>query len=130
MSTTATTSDWARNRRVSWLWPAAFGVVGAGWLVVPHPWGAVLAAAGFAVAGALCVGNNLRCQRTHCAITGPLYLVAALLFLARAGGVSVPAIQDHWAGLAVRIGPPVPFRGRIAPPDSPRRARRGQPPAS
>ena len=91
MSTTATTCDWARDRRVSWLWPAAFGVVGAGWLVVPDPWGALLAGAGFAVAGALCVGNALRCQRAHCAITGPLYLVAALLFLTRAGGVSVPA---------------------------------------
>ncbi len=91
MRTTATPCDWARDRRVFWLWPAAFGVVGAGWLVVPDPWGAVLAAAGFAVAGALCVGNTLRCQRTHCAITGPLYLVAALLFLARGGGLSVPA---------------------------------------
>ena len=91
MRTPATTCDWARDRRVSWLWPAAFGVVGVGWLVVPGPWGAFVAAAGFAVAGALCVVNTLRCQRTHCAITGPLYLVAALLFLARAGGVSVPA---------------------------------------
>ena len=91
MSTTATPCDWARDRRVSWLWPAAFGVVGVGWLVVPDPWGALLAAGGFAAAGGLCVGNTLRCQRTHCAITGPLYLVAALLFLARAGGVSVPA---------------------------------------
>lgn len=91
MSTRATTCDWARNRRVSWLWPAAFGVVGAGWLVVPHPWGPLLAAVGFAVAGVLCVGNTMRCQRTHCAITGPVYLVAALLFLARAGGVGVPA---------------------------------------
>jgi mercuric ion transport protein len=91
MSATATTCDWARDRRVSWLWPAALGVVGAGWLVVPDPWGALLAAAGFALAGALCVANTLRCQRAHCAITGPLYLLAALLFLGRAGGVSVPA---------------------------------------
>jgi mercuric ion transport protein len=91
MSTTATACDWNWDRRVSWLWPAAFVVVGAGWLVVPDPWGAFLAAAGFAVAGALCVGNTLRCRRTHCAITGPLYLVAGLLFLARAGGLSVPA---------------------------------------
>ena len=67
MSPTATTCDWARDRRVSWLWPAAFALVGAGWLVVPDPWGALLAAAGFAVAGGLCLGNTLRCQRTHCA---------------------------------------------------------------
>lgn len=91
MSTTYAICDWARDGRVAWLWPAAFGVVTVGWLVVPDPWGAVVAAAGFAVAGGLCVGNTVRCQRTHCAITGPLYLVAALVFLARAGDVSVPA---------------------------------------
>jgi mercuric ion transport protein len=89
VSATLTTRDWARDRRVSWLWPAAFTVAGIGSLGVPDPWGAVVAAAGFIVAGALCVGNTLRCQRAHCAITGPLYLAAASLFLARAGGASV-----------------------------------------
>src|SRR5713226_6596923 len=91
MSTTATACDLLQDRRVSWLWPAAFIGVGTGWLVIPDPWGALLAAAGFALAGGLCVGNALRCRRMHCAITGPLYLVAALLFLARADGLHLPA---------------------------------------
>lgn len=82
-------ADWFRDRRVAWLWPAAFVVVGLGWLAVPDPVGALLAALGFAVAGAACIGNTLRCRRVHCAITGPLYLVAAGLFLARAGGWDV-----------------------------------------
>jgi hypothetical protein len=72
------------------LWPAAFAAVALGWLLVPGAAGAVLAAAGFAVAGALCVGNALRCRRVHCTITGPLYLAAAGLFLARAGGWDFP----------------------------------------
>ncbi len=83
--------DWLRDRRVFWLWPAAFGVVGVGWLGVPDPAGAILAAVGFALAGTLCIGNALHCHRTHCAITGPLYLVAAGLFAARAVGLCIPA---------------------------------------
>jgi len=83
--------DWLQDRRVFWLWPAAFVVVGVGWLGVPDPEGALLAAAGFILAGALCTGNALHCLRTHCAITGPLYLVAAGLFAGRAVGLGIPA---------------------------------------
>jgi hypothetical protein len=45
--------DWLQDRRVFWLWPAAFVVVGVGWLGVRDPAGALLAAAGFTLAGAL-----------------------------------------------------------------------------
>jgi mercuric ion transport protein len=83
--------DWIQDRRVSWLWAAAFIVVAVGWLSVPDPVGAFLAAAGFMLAGALCTGNALHCRRTHCAITGPLYLIAAGLFIGRAYGLGVPA---------------------------------------
>ncbi len=83
--------DWLSNRRVAWLWPAAFFTVLVGRLLVPGPPGDVLAAAGFAVAGGLCVGNASRCRRVHCAVTGPPYLVAALLFLGCARGAAIPA---------------------------------------
>jgi hypothetical protein len=73
------------DRRVSWLWSAAYVVGVTGWPAIPGTAGSLVAAAGFAVAGVLCVGNALRCRRAHCTITGPLYLVAALLFVARAG---------------------------------------------
>src|SRR5438128_7429701 len=82
-------SDVVRNHRISWLWPAAFAVVGVGWLT-PGATGALLAAAGFTVAGSLCVANAVHCRRVHCAVTGPLYLVGALLFLAKAGGWHMP----------------------------------------
>ena len=83
--------DWLRNARVAWLWPAALLTVVVGWLVVSGPRGDLLGAAGFAVGGILCIGNALRCRRAHCTATGPLYLVAALLFLVRAGGSNIPA---------------------------------------
>ena len=87
----ASGSDWVRDNRVSWLWPAAFLAVGAGWLAVPDPAGSLLAATGFGVAGGLCVGNAVRCRRAHCIVTGPLYLLAALLLLSRVvGGVTMP----------------------------------------
>src|SRR5439155_11405782 len=73
--------DWLRDRSVAWLWPAAFLTVLVGWLLVGGAPGDVLGSAGFGVAGALCVGNAARCRRVHCRVTGPLYLVAALLFL-------------------------------------------------
>jgi len=82
-------TDWAANRRLAWLWPAAFGVAVLGWLVVPGGAGDVLAAAGLAVAGALCVGNALHCRRVHCVFTGPLYLLAAALFAGRLAGLTV-----------------------------------------
>ncbi len=82
--------DWTQDRRVSWLWPAAFALVGTGWLAVADPAGSLLAATGFAVAGALCVGNAVHCRRAHCVVTGPLYLVAAILFVARVAGAAVP----------------------------------------
>jgi mercuric ion transport protein len=84
-------SDWVRDRRVSWVWPAAFGAVTVGWLLIPGEAGSLLGAAGFAVAGTLCVGNAIHCRRLHCAVTGPLYLLAAALFGARAAGVAIPS---------------------------------------
>ncbi len=78
--------DWLRNRRIAWLWPVAFAVAIGGWLLASGVAGALLAAAGFAAAGVLCVANAVHCRRVHCTVTGPLYLAAALLFVARAAG--------------------------------------------
>jgi hypothetical protein len=119
------TGDWLQDRRVSWMWPAAFGIAAIGWLGVPDPGGSLLAAAAFAVAGGLCVANARYCRRAHCTITGPLYLLAALLFVARVVGTMVPsglivagsvvgtilAYVPEWLGLRYLPGP----RGRNAP---------------
>ncbi len=102
----AASSDWLRDRRVSWLWPAAFALAGVGWLFVPGAAGALLAAAGFAVAGGLCVANAVHCRRMHCAVTGPLYLVAALSFVTRAAGSDIPG---GWIVAGAGVGTALAF---------------------
>src|SRR4029453_17482338 len=105
------TCDWLQDRRVSWAWPAAFILVAVSWLVIPDPAGALLAATGFGVAGGLCVGNARHCSRTHCLITGPLYLLGAMLFLARLVGVDVPSGLVVGAAVVGTIPPFVPEGG-------------------
>ena len=106
MSTTAPVRDLLQDRRVSWLWPAALIVVGVAWLFLYEPWSTIVAAAGFGVAGGLCVVNATQCRRTHCAFTGPLYIVAAVLFLARARGMHLPA---NWIILGTAVGTVLAF---------------------
>ena len=123
-----TSPDLLRDRRVSWLWPAAFLVTGVGCLVVPGAAGALLAAAGFAVAGGLCIANAIHCRRVHCAVTGPLYLVAALMIFLKAGGWNIPggwivagaaggtalAFVPEWLGKLYFEGRPESARIRVA----------------
>jgi hypothetical protein len=92
--------------RVAWIWPAAFLTILVGCIVVPGVQGDLLAAAGFAVAGTLCVGNAARCRRVHCTVTGPLYLVAAILFTLLAGGAAIPA---GWIGIGAILGTALAF---------------------
>jgi hypothetical protein len=124
------TCDWLRDPRVSWAWGAAFLVVALGRLAVPHPAGSWLAALGFALAGGLCIGNVLRCGRAHCAITGPLYLLAAALFASHAAsgvvivaasiGGTLLAYIPEWLGLRyLRRGPRVELVYAEACPNAP-----------
>jgi len=99
-------ADWLRDRRVSWMWFAAFGVAALGWLAIPGAWGALLAAAGFTTAGGLCAVNAVRCRRVHCVVTAPVYLLAGLAFLLRAGGANVAA---HTIIAAAAVGTIVGF---------------------
>ena len=98
--------DWLSTPRIRWLWPAAFVTILIGCLVVPGMHGDLLAAAGFAVAGGLCVGNAARCRRVHCTVTGPLYLVAAILFTGRVAGAAIPA---GWIGIGAVVGTALAF---------------------
>ena len=50
-------------------------------------WGDALTVVFFAAYGLYCVQNYLHCREAHCAITGPGFLLAAGMMLARAIGL-------------------------------------------
>jgi hypothetical protein len=65
-------------------------------------WRPLLWIAGMGVAGALCLINAARCHRTHCYITGPVFLAGVLLTALNVAGIT--AIPWQWLGLGVVIG--------------------------
>lgn len=67
----------------------------------PH-WRPLLWICGMGISGALCVVNAVRCHRMHCYITGPVFLLGALLTALNIAGVT--AIPWQWLGLGVVIG--------------------------
>ena len=74
------------GRRVAWLlWgvPSALLLLGLAWQSA-RPW---LFTPSLAVAGCACLVNAARCGRLHCFITGPLFLLGALVALLNAVGV-------------------------------------------
>lgn len=86
----------------------------AGWLIWGVPtllfflgagWGAARAwlwIPSLAVAGSACVANASRCGRSHCFVTGPLFLVGALATLFDA--TELVAIDWRWVGIAIVAG--------------------------
>ena len=57
------------------------------------------------IMGAACIANALRCGRVHCYITGPFFLVMALVTLLYGGGV-VSLGRNGWnlIGLTILVG--------------------------
>ncbi len=66
----------AWHRGMAWVWMVAFAVMSAG-----------------------CLANAVRCRRTHCYVTGPLFLLAAIWSLLAALGL-VP-LHANFLSLAV-----------------------------
>ncbi len=92
--------------RASWvLWGIPFGLVVVG-AVVPGPrvW---LWTAAFLLAGAACVANARRCGRTHCYVTGPLYLAAAALSVLK--GVGLLPIGWTWILVGAAAGTAIAY---------------------
>lgn len=85
--------EWAaRGERdlVSRTWARAVWVSGAVAVVAGflyEPLRPLAWSAAFGVSGVLCVANALRSGRFHCAFTGPIFLVGAVVTFARAIGV-------------------------------------------
>ena len=61
--------------------------------------------AAFGASGVLCTVNALRSRRFHCAFTGPLFLIGALLTLARAiGWITISWNLIGWGVVASVLG--------------------------
>ena len=101
MGQTCGEQDFAR-RSIAWLlWGVPAAVVLLGSLVAPVP-RMLLWTPAFLIAGVACVMNAARCGRVHCYITGPLYLLAAIVtFLA---GMGFVPLRSGWIGCAVLGG--------------------------
>jgi hypothetical protein len=67
-----------------WCIPVALLIAGGAW----RQGGAWLWALAFAVMGAGCLANAMRCGRVHCYVTGPLFVLAAVWSLLSALGVT------------------------------------------
>lgn len=69
-------------------------------------WGDLLAAAWFIAYGLYCTQNFLGCREVHCGITGPGFLIAAILMLLRLTGVQAYGFGLPWNvfGAAALIG--------------------------
>lgn len=83
----ASARDLTRSASAWLLWyvPIVLLIAGGAW----HQHGVWLWVVAFAVMGAGCLANLVRCRRTHCYVTGPMFLLAALWCLLSALGVVV-----------------------------------------
>jgi hypothetical protein len=70
-------------------------IVASGFLAPGSPWRSIVWAAALATMGFACTLNALRCGRVHCYITGPLYLLGALVALLSALAI-VHLNQTGW----------------------------------
>lgn len=68
-------------------------------------WRTVVWTAALSIMGTACIANAVRCGRLHCYITGPFFLVIAVITLLYGVGV-VPLGINGWSliGLAILIG--------------------------
>lgn len=105
--TTSESRDILRNR---WLvgavyWLPALALIASGFFDIGPGLRAAVWVVALTTMGAGCVANALRCGRVHCYLTGPFFLVMAIVALLYGLGV-VPLGGDGWniLGLIVLVG--------------------------
>lgn len=86
-------------------WLPAIAIVAAGTSAFPGSWRTVVWTAALSVMGIACIANALRCGRVHCYLTGPFFLLMALVTLLYRFGV-LPLGGNGWnlIGLTILIG--------------------------
>ena len=98
-------ADWVARRRtlaLAWGLPSAVLVCS---LFVESPWRAWIWVPSLLWMGAACLVNAIRCGRTHCYFTAPLFFVMA--FVALLDGLGLLALGARtwtWLGLGLVIG--------------------------
>ncbi len=68
-------------------WLPAIAIVAVGPLSISNGWRAVVWTVALATMGMACIVNALRCGRVHCYVTGPFFLLMALLALSYGLGI-------------------------------------------
>jgi hypothetical protein len=88
-----------------WLVLAFFGLPIIAMVVVGEHWRTIVWATALVTMGIACIANAIRCRRTHCYITGPFFLVMAVVTLLHGFGV-VPLGRNGWnlISLATLVG--------------------------
>ncbi len=86
-------------------WLPAIAIVVAGSSRLSSGWLTVVWTAALGIMGTACVANALRCGRVHCYLTGPFFLLMALVTLLYGLGV-VSLGGNGWnrIGLTILIG--------------------------
>jgi hypothetical protein len=86
-------------------WLPAIAIVVAGSSGFSGGWRTIVWTASLTIMGTACIANALRCGRVHCYLTGPFFLLMALVTLLYGLGV-VPLGRNGWnrIGLTILIG--------------------------
>ncbi len=86
-------------------WLPAIAIAVAGSSELRSGWRTIVWTASLSIMGAACIVNALQCKRVHCYITGPFFLLMALVTLLFGLGV-VPLGRNgwNWLGLTILIG--------------------------
>lgn len=78
-----------------WLVLAFFGLPAIAMVVVGERWRTIVWAGALVTMGTVCSANAVRCRRLHCYMTGPFFLLMALVTLLHGFGV-IPLGRNGW----------------------------------
>ena len=92
-------SPW-RSLAVFWLPAIAIFVAGSSGF--SNSWRTIVWTVALATMGAACIVNALRCGRVHCYITGPFFLLMALITLLYGLGI-VAQVRNGWSLIGIVI---------------------------
>jgi hypothetical protein len=92
-------------RALAVFWLPAIAIVVAGSSGFSSSWRTTVWTVALVTMGAACMVNAFRCGRVHCYLTGPFFLVMALVTLLYGLG-GMPQVRDGWnlIGLTILVG--------------------------